>query len=57
MIPWTFQNGMDAPRRVEVGRAKSARVGITVGVKLGDRVINPGEAPRSEGMKVRVAGR
>jgi hypothetical protein len=56
-IPWTFHNEMAVPRRVEVGRAKSGRVGITVGVKLGDMVINPGEAPRSEGMKVRVAGR
>ncbi len=54
---WCVQNGLATKRLIETGRGTASVIEVTNGLKVGDRVIIPGEAPISEGMKVRVAGK
>ena len=53
---WVIRDGRAAKRTVETGRSTATHVELTAGLSVGDRVIIPGEAPISEGIKVRVAG-
>ena len=52
---WTIRNGQAIRRTVEAVRGTSSLIEIKKGLSEGERVIIPGEAPMSEGMKVRVA--
>jgi HlyD family secretion protein len=54
---WTVQAQAVAKRKVEVGRATSDLIEITGGIRSGEPVVIPGEAPIQERMKVRVAGK
>lgn len=54
---WTIRNSAAVRLPVEIGRSTSSLVEVTRGVTVGDEVIIPGEAPISEGAKVRVVGK
>jgi multidrug efflux pump subunit AcrA (membrane-fusion protein) len=49
---WLMREGKALKRQVETGRSTSDLIEITSGVASGDRVIIPGEAKISEGMRV-----
>jgi multidrug efflux pump subunit AcrA (membrane-fusion protein) len=52
---WVLRSGSAAKARVRTGRSTARLIEITDGLKPGDRVIVPGDAPIDEGVKVRVA--
>ncbi len=54
---WTIRDTEAVRRPVEVGRSSSSLVEVTRGASVGDEIIIPGEAPISEGAKVRVVGK
>ncbi len=51
---WVIADGKAAKRYVETGRSTSARIEITQGLKLGEKVIDPVDDLISEGLKVRA---
>ncbi len=50
---WVIDAGKAAKRYVETGRSTSARIEITQGLKVGEKVIDPQDDLLSEGLKVR----
>lgn len=54
---WTIRNDRVVRRSVEIGRSTSSFVEIRGGISPAEQVILPGEAPISEGLKVRVEGK
>ena len=54
---WVIREGDAVRRQVEIGRSTSSFVEVARGVSVGEEVIIPGEAPISEGAKVRVVGK
>jgi HlyD family secretion protein len=53
---WLVSNGRAERRVVQAGRSTISRIELTGGVSQGDRVIIPGDAPITEGMRVQVPG-
>jgi HlyD family secretion protein len=52
---WIIERDKAVKRYVETGRSTNARIEITGGLALGDKVIDPGDRPMSEGLKVQAA--
>lgn len=53
---WLVRNGRAEKHIVQTGRSTISRIEVTRGVSQGDKIIIPGEAPITEGMRVQVPG-
>jgi len=51
---WAIDAGRAATRYIQTGRSSSARIEITSGLSLGEKVIDPGDMLISDDMKVRA---
>ncbi len=54
---WTIHDGQAVRKAIDIGRSNSSLIEVTGGISADQQVIIPGEAPLSEGIKVRVAGK
>jgi hypothetical protein len=51
---WVARDGKAARHAVETGRSSASVIEITRGLRVGDRVIQPGDAVLSDGTRVRA---